>query len=443
MVIQECVFCRVLLISFGRNRNSISGYRVFYGAGGMNIRTKFNLVLFFTFLLGLIALSFYYKHFVTEVMVNAVKNESKLHMQAAIAIRSYTANHIKPLLDIMPAEEFLPQRIPAYSARETMDILYKNYADFRYREAALNPTNIKDLAAGWEVDIIDRYRAGKIENEHIEMTDKNGRVFINVTHPIRVSDKSCLACHGVPSQAPVSMINKYGSHHGFGWKIGEIIGAQIVSLPLDAALAQARFVYDKFIFSMIGVFLLLFIALNILLGRVVILPLHKDNMHLSVLASKDPLTGLLNRRSFDEVFSKELILANERAAALSLIMFDLDHFKKVNDTFGHDKGDLVLKMVSELIKLNIKNQDYLVRLGGEEFAILLPNTHSVAACLFANSLRLLVMNQKIPDVGHVTASFGVAMWKVSDQDLSAFMDRADKALYAAKNGGRNQVALAE
>jgi diguanylate cyclase (GGDEF)-like protein len=159
----------------------------------------------------------------------------------------------------------------------------------------------------------------------------------------------------------------------------------------------------------------------------------------------DPLSGVLNRRGFDERGGQLLALARENGAPAALVMADIDHFKAVNDRFGHAVGDLVIAQFAALLKNAAANDAVVVRLGGEEFAVLLLGKGLTEARSYAESVRSLISREPLAALGLdrlVTASFGVAQFAQGDSlfDLSC---RADAALYEAKGGGRNQVSIAE
>lgn len=157
------------------------------------------------------------------------------------------------------------------------------------------------------------------------------------------------------------------------------------------------------------------------------------------LATTDTLTGLRNRRAFKEFAEMEIKRAERHGNALSLVMFDIDHFKRINDTFGHLIGDEVLVHVAKLIGERIRASEILARWGGEEFILLLPQTDMENAVHLAGELRTLMQANAFPQVGAVTASFGVTQFSPGDS-MDSLLHRVDIALYRAKENGRNQVA---
>lgn len=197
----------------------------------------------------------------------------------------------------------------------------------------------------------------------------------------------------------------------------------------------------------IGLFLSFMV---IILTSVGFLVLQKDRAEQAAtkLAVTDPLTGTFNRRTFLDLAEKEIARARRSQAPLSLVMFDLDHFKKVNDRYGHVAGDYVLKRFVEVTQLCLRQEDLLVRYGGEEFCLLLPDTDVGDAVALAERIRAATEYAMfIFDEGqseqriHVTVSGGVAKLG-ADARIDTLVARADEALYAAKNAGRNQIAVA-
>lgn len=168
--------------------------------------------------------------------------------------------------------------------------------------------------------------------------------------------------------------------------------------------------------------------------------LELKNISLSERVSIDNLTGIKNRYYFDERIKEEVDLAKRQKASFSLLLFDLDHFKLVNDNFGHDVGDKVLKRVTDAVSKIIRSYDIFARWGGEEFVVLMPNTTEAEAVPAAEKIRKTVEDIIHPDIEKITISIGIAIWELDD-DVDQIFVKADKALYTAKNQGRNRVIV--
>ena len=175
-----------------------------------------------------------------------------------------------------------------------------------------------------------------------------------------------------------------------------------------------------------------------------ILGLHSKLNAIRTESLADPLTTLANRRSFDATLRASVVRAQAFGEPLALLMADIDHFKRFNDTFGHLTGDQVLRLVAQALKLSIKGADLAARYGGEEFAIILPQTRLDGARALGEQIRQTVMSKELvkrstgENLGKVTISVGVACYRPGD-DPGILIERADRCLYAAKRAGRNRV----
>ncbi|MBC7319370.1 GGDEF domain-containing protein, partial [bacterium] len=160
------------------------------------------------------------------------------------------------------------------------------------------------------------------------------------------------------------------------------------------------------------------------------------------LAITDPLTGLFNRRFLEEKLANELIRAKAYGNYLSVVMADIDHFKRINDTYGHKVGDEVLKLLAVILKANIRGEDIVARYGGEEFVILLHNVSKYDAFRIAERIRIEIEETSFEEVGvpeKVTVSFGISCFPGDGEDPIDLLKKADQALYQAKSLGRNRV----
>jgi diguanylate cyclase (GGDEF)-like protein len=156
-------------------------------------------------------------------------------------------------------------------------------------------------------------------------------------------------------------------------------------------------------------------------------------------ALTDGLTGCFNRRSFELQLEKDLHHATRTRQSLSLIMIDVDHFKRVNDSFGHDTGDVALRMIADGLREGLRGGDTASRYGGEEFTVILPQADLAGALLAAERLRVRIETTEFPRVGTLTISLGVATFPLQASSRDSLVTAADRALYEAKRSGRNRV----
>ncbi|MGI0491276.1 GGDEF domain-containing protein [Alkalinema pantanalense CENA528] len=166
--------------------------------------------------------------------------------------------------------------------------------------------------------------------------------------------------------------------------------------------------------------------------------LYLERLHFKEVAEKDGLTGIFNRRAGEKFLQN---LFEQPESSIGIILCDVDHFKQVNDRYGHLVGDQVLQAIAQSCQSHLRKQDILSRWGGEEFLVIVPGETETELMHLADRLRTVIANHPIPEVGHVTASFGVAVLQ-RQETLVQLFDRADQALYQAKRLGRDRVMLA-
>jgi HAMP domain-containing protein len=204
----------------------------------MTILGKVNLLLILIFASSWGITEVYMYRFLMQNARHEVMRQADLMMQGSSATRTYTAERIKPLLDRTP--QFHPEIVPAFAANTVFQYLRQGaYSDFTYREPSLNPTNPVDRAVDWEADIISTFRnhsgTDRIEGERDTPTGRS----LFIARPLR-AEESCIECHSVPSAAPKSMLRTYGTARGFGWKLGQVVAARVVSVPMTLPMAAAR-----------------------------------------------------------------------------------------------------------------------------------------------------------------------------------------------------------
>jgi protein-histidine pros-kinase len=248
---------------------------------------KFNLVFIALFLLGIGASGYISWELLQRNAREEVAENAQQMMSVAIAVRSYTNKQIKPLLATQMIYSFLPQSVPAFSATEVLTELRKKYPNYGYKEALLNPTNPRDRAVEWEADIVNQFRNTPVkELLGVRNTPSGDSLFF--ARPLTITDRACLQCHSTVEAAPKPMVDIYGPANGFGWNFNETVGAQIVSVPTDVALARANKAFVAFMGSLIAVLVAIGLILNILLWRMFIRPVSR----LSALADRISLGEL-------------------------------------------------------------------------------------------------------------------------------------------------------
>ncbi len=236
----------------------------------MKLAMKYNLTLLTVLVICLSVISvlsyiILHKHAKDEVIKHA-----SILMEAGLAMRKYTIQEIKPLLALQNKRNFLPQSVPSYAATQNFNALRENHPEYRYKEATLNPTNPRDRAADWEADIIHEFRNNKeLKNMTLVRDTPMGKT-LYLARPIQIKNKGCLTCHGIIEDAPETMLKLYGPANGFGWKMGEIVGSQIVSVPLSLPVSRANQTFSMLISIIAGTFVLLFIILNIVVRKMFI-----------------------------------------------------------------------------------------------------------------------------------------------------------------------------
>lgn len=218
-------------------------------------------------------------YFVENILLENAKEEvglrAKIMMEAARSVRAYTVEEVRPLLMQVKTDEFLSQTVPAYAATSNMNRLRKTYPQYSYKEAVLNPTNPEHKAAAWEEDIIQYFRNHDDVKEYTGVRSTPTGQYLFLSSPFKITKEGCLACHSTPDAAPASMIKKYGSHNGFGWKHNEIVGAQIVNVPMDIPIARADATFYAFMVILGSVFAAILVVLNIFLHLIILRRVNK------------------------------------------------------------------------------------------------------------------------------------------------------------------------
>jgi len=269
----------------------------------MGITTKFNIALLLVSALGLGAAGWLSQRLLQDNARDEVLLQAGIMMEAATAIRGYTVEEIRPLLTMQMKRQFLPQTVPAYAATTNIRGMRESYAEYTYKEAALNPTNPADRATDWEADIIEWFRNHPEETELVGHRRATQGEALYMARPIRIDDRTCLACHGAPGEAPQTLLARYGDSNGFGWQMGEVIGAQVVSVPMSVPLERAEHTFRHLTMVLASVFLALVLVVNLLLYFIVIRPVNRMAAIADQVSKGDEQAPAFATRGRDQIAS--------------------------------------------------------------------------------------------------------------------------------------------
>lgn len=302
---------------------------------------------------------------------------------------------------------------PAYMNRQVYE-LAQEIGQPQGHLTSLKPLRPQNVPDPWETVALNAFDQGQAEVGGIETLD--GKEVFRLMRPF-ITEKSCLGCHAVQ-----------------GYRLGNIRGGISLAVPM-ASLRQAQGPMKVALAGGHGLLWLLGVA-----GIVVAVSnLDKAHLRIITLVNTDSLTHLANRRFFIDFLEKAMAFAKRHEQALSVIMADLDNFKSLNDTYGHQAGDQVLAAFGQVMHASIRQEDLAARYGGEEFILMLPGTTIEDATILAERLRESLENLAFPPLKtRVTASFGIAQYQ-PDDTFETLVKRADEGLYAAKASGRNRV----
>ena len=366
----------------------------------------------------------------------------------AVYVKAHEGIEPNPYLlnnhDYTKNNELLIKINPAWMTRQISE-LSNQREKFYFKITSLNPINPKNLPDEFEKFALEELKKDK--NKEFYTRIQNDKY--NLMGSLKV-ESSCLECHKTQ-----------------GYKIGDVIGGLRTSVPIDNYLENLEIVESKSnvlylitIFTSILFILIISFTINSIYERELnILTLNKTlerkvnrrtkelrdaNKKLLEISNIDYLTNIPNRRYFFEAGSKSFYLAKREEKNLSIICIDIDYFKKINDTYGHNIGDEILKLLANTMAKIVRKSDILARTGGEEFTILLNNMNGRNAFVFAEKLRNNIENLTYTNNDikiKLTISLGISQMKKDDENLDSIIIRADKALYLAKEENRNKSVI--
>jgi len=310
---------------------------------------------------------------------------------------------------------------PALVTRE-ISLIADQKGLFKFHITSPNPLNPANAPDDFERRAIEDFQRGAKEAFIFEENGKN--VSFRYMAPL-VMEASCLRCHA-----------------GQGARIGDIRGGISVRLPAEDVLRQTRSNSVYLAASAVGIVVMMALIVYFT-ARYFIRDLNVAEQKLFNLATTDALTGVYNRREGFRLIEVETLRARRTQTPLCALMLDIDHFKKINDPYGHQAGDDVLKGMVAIIQKTLRGSDMICRYGGEEFLILATETNIENAKILAERLRGSLASQIIPagpELVHVTVSIGLADYQ-PPETYEHMIFRADQALYQAKSNGRNRVCV--
>jgi methyl-accepting chemotaxis protein len=263
---------------------------------------KLTFIILLVFVLGSIISGLALSALLNRNAQNEITSKALMLMETMNSVRTFTNTKVKPELEKELELKFIPASVPAYSAREIFETFRKEggYVDFLYKEAALNPTNPRDLADDFEKNLIEQFRQNNNSKELEGFISTNKENLFYIARPFKITKPACLECHSIPDLAPKTMVQRYGKEAGFGWKMQEIVGAQIIYIPASKVLKDAR---ESLVFTMgivIGIFALAVFLVNLWLRKFVVTPLTRMAQVAEVI-SKGNLNAEFQKLSNDEV----------------------------------------------------------------------------------------------------------------------------------------------
>lgn len=368
-------------------------------------------------------------------------SQGRSFFHAIVMTRLWMANHsgvyvrmvpgvkVNPYLEKIPGVKTLIRdengqlyvlKNPALVTREISELAARR-GILKFHITSLKPLNPKNKADTFEEQSLLAFQSGLPENYHFEK--QQGKTLFRYMAPL-ITEASCLKCHGAQ-----------------GYQIGDIRGGISVTTSTSEMMAKTKASRVVLFGLVLGVMVLTGFIIYVV-ARFFIRELGKAEDTLVEMATQDPLTGLFNRREAFFRIDTERSRCIRTSSPLSVIMCDIDHFKKINDTYGHVTGDVALQALADMLRQSVRKYDILCRYGGEEFLITAPETTAVQATELAERIRTTVEKTDIKtENGHtirITISLGASQMQGAEK-IEETISRADQALYEAKNRGRNQV----
>ncbi|BAY44397.1 sensor protein [Scytonema sp. HK-05] len=298
----------------------------------LKLKQKFTLLLLVILVVGLSLSGLVLSALLRQNATNEIASRALTLIDTMTSLRQYTLTQIYPELSDKLEEKFLPQVVSAYSAREVFEILRKKpeYRDFFYKEAATNPTNLRDKADSFEANILERFIKEKDLKQVSGFRSLPGGDIFYIARPLTISQPMCLQCHTTPEAAPKTMIDRFGAVGGFGWKLNQIVAAQIISLPASKVIEKAHQSSLLIVGLVSTVFIAIILLVNVFLNRQVIIPLKRITR-----IAEEVSTGHMDV-DFDQMSNDEI---GNLAKAFKRMKLSLEMaMKRIRRTHGGNTG---------------------------------------------------------------------------------------------------------
>ncbi|NOX25737.1 MAG: diguanylate cyclase [Deltaproteobacteria bacterium] len=424
----------------GNGRRTSAGRR----SGSFSASTFQRFLLIVLLLISLVLVSIFWGFYLrtTTLIRNQLIDQGRAFFREIVLNRKWVASYggvyvlMRPGMKVNPFLEKIPGiravihdrqgnaltlKNPALVTRELSELAVKDGL-FAFHITSLKLFNPANKADAWEKKALISFENGVHETYAFR---RNGaKEVFRYMAPLFIN-KACMRCHAI-----------------MGYHVGDVRGGISVSIPADEeakAIVRNRWLLMMTAVGVIVLFAFVFILLSTCLGG----RLRRAEEKLVKAATLDFLTGMINRREGLHRLKAEMVKHKRLRRPLSAAMLDLDFFKYINDSHGHDAGDMVLQELAQLVPLIVRGYDFCCRYGGEEFLLVMPETNTAHAGDIMERLRLAVEQHIFPWEGAalpVTISIGVAQMK-EHEDTGTMLKRMDQALYEAKESGRNLVAV--
>ncbi len=411
---------------------------------------------FFMFLVFIIVISIYYfqsQHALIQSTEQKVAQTLINHQALRKIVRKHYIPELKRLKEegildssyedpIFSSGTFLTQKLHDY----TIPLQLKTSKEAtRFKYASLNPINPINKASTYEEEVFKNMIDSNTQKFSKVIEEEDKRYLFYATFFGKM-DKMCLRCHGDIKDAPINQIKHYGSQSGYNFKEGDASSLIVIRSPLEESYSKMNHQMIKIAVTIFIVFLVLYIVSEWTISR--IKRQSKKISETKNMLNKDPLTGLLNRRKFEKTLKKELNRSKRDKKYLVFFFLDIDYFKQYNDTYGHLQGDRALIEVADALKeCFMRSHESVFRLGGEEFGIVSSTVDIEDVTQWSRNVLYTIESKNIEHIQspykHVTVSMGIYIASPDDgkTDIKEIIKGADKALYEAKEKGRNKASL--